>query len=669
MGVSPFMARCSRWSRLQRLMAIAALMSIAAASPCRGATRYVDGLIGVASCSTYDPTSRTCSGGNATAYASPAGAAAVVQPGDEVVIRAGSYSGQVRPVISGSAAAPIVYRSAAGESVTLTSSSSPATIVLDHVSYITIEGLTVENSRWLEALGAHHNLIRNNRFLHTPSTGTTGNVRFISSDYNRIIGNVLDDGNDNLLLIDSDHNLVEGNTITEGGHSVFSIRCANFNVIRRNFFANSQQKIGEIYDCGTDTTAVPNAFDATKHNVIEENTFADATTYYSTSGGNGIQYAGQDGIIRRNVFYHNNVGIGMQVYSDEALYNNSNRVYHNVFYDNDCAGLSVRGNSLDNRYINNILYKNKGVSGDCFGVGPAQVLYRTPITEFYFTHNNILNGVAGEAVVQEEFGTGHTLAGFEADYPTLFSDNREVSPLFRDEVTFDFRLQVGSPMVDAGVFLTKTAATGTGNTLTVEDARYFCDGYGIEGLAGDVIQLEGQHVTATIVAIDYASRVLTLDRALTWSAGQGVSLVYAGLAPDIGAFEVGASPGATLFYLLTPCRVLDTRVSAGEDAAAPVLAANTRRVFTVTGKCGVPTDASAIAANLTVVGATATGDLRVIGGHLPSTTTSALSIPLTRARANNGIVQLATNGSGTIAAINASSGTVHFVLDVSGYFR
>jgi hypothetical protein len=37
-------------------------------------------------------------------------------------------------------------------------------------------------------------------------------------------------------------------------------------------------------------------------------------------------------------------------------------------------------------------------------------------------------------------------------------------------------------------------------------------------------------------------------------------------------------------------------------------------------------------------------------------------------RANNAVVQLATNG-GTINVHNTSAGTVHFVLDVSGYFQ
>jgi hypothetical protein len=124
---------------------------------------------------------------------------------------------------------------------------------------------------------------------------------------------------------------------------------------------------------------------------------------------------------------------------------------------------------------------------------------------------------------------------------------------------------------------------------------------------------------------------------------------------------------ATLFPI-TPCRVLDTR-NANGPLGGPVLAAGSRRVFGVAGKCGVPTGAKVIVSNLTVVGAGAQGELKVIGGHLTATTTSSLSFSPSRARANNAIVQLATDGSGTISVINNSAGTVHFILDVNGYFQ
>ncbi len=38
-------------------------------------------------------------------------------------------------------------------------------------------------------------------------------------------------------------------------------------------------------------------------------------------------------------------------------------------------------------------------------------------------------------------------------------------------------------------------------------------------------------------------------------------------------------------------------------------------------------------------------------------------------RANYGTLELARDSSGTFSVFNASSGTVHFILDVNGYFQ
>ncbi len=504
------------------------------------ATLYVDNQLS-GDCVDYDVSARVCGGGTESAYASLNDGVAAAQPGDEVRLREGTYAEQLTVTVSGTAGAEIIIGAYDGEDVVLNGNQGPATIVLDQVAYVTLEGLTVEDARWVEATDVNHIVLRDNWFLSTPASGTTGNVRFISSDHNRIERNVLDDGNDNLLLIDSDHNLVQGNTITEGRHSVLSIRCSNYNVFRDNFMANSQQKIGEVYDCGDDTSAVPHAFDATSRNLFEHNTFAEAVTYYSTSGGNGIQYAGQDGILRRNVFYQTNVGIGMQVYDDEAAYNHDNRVYHNVFYDNHCAGLSVRSTGVANVFLNNILAGNRGVSGDCFGEGTAQVLYRNPLGEFYFEGNDFWSGQADEVVIQDEFGSGGSLGDYEASDPDLFVGNFNVDPLFVDAAAQDFTLQASSPMVDAGVFLTRTVGAGSGTTLEVLDARFFFDGFSIAGEVGDLIALQGQTETVTVVAVDLGSNTLTLSAPLTWTADQGVSQAYLGAAPDVGAYELGST--------------------------------------------------------------------------------------------------------------------------------
>ena len=123
------------------------------------------------------------------------------------------------------------------------------------------------------------------------------------------------------------------------------------------------------------------------------------------------------------------------------------------------------------------------------------------------------------------------------DTANLFGNNFTSDPLFVDADARNLRLDSGSLMIDAGAFLTRTVGAGTGTVMTVQDAGYFYDGYGISDETGDEVQLHGQTETALVVAIDYDTITLTLDRPLTWSDNQGFALKYNGSHPDVGAFE------------------------------------------------------------------------------------------------------------------------------------
>jgi hypothetical protein len=127
------------------------------------------------------------------------------------------------------------------------------------------------------------------------------------------------------------------------------------------------------------------------------------------------------------------------------------------------------------------------------------------------------------------------------------------------------------------------------------------------------------------------------------------------------------------FHELAPCRVIDTRETNG-PLGGPVLAPGVSvRTFPVTGTCGIPATAKALSVNQTVTQAAVTGFIRVYPGDLTGALipiTTSVSFPAGKTRANNGILALARDGSGTIAVENdAVGGTVHFILDVNGYFE
>jgi MYXO-CTERM domain-containing protein len=494
-----------------------------------GATLYVDGTLSKDCAGTYAPASRTCSGGTATAYADLNGGAGAAKAGDTVQIRGGTYQEQLVPSSSGAAGQPVTFKPFGKEKVTISGLGKPALYIVNR-SYITVEALTVTNVQgWGRIESCKHCVIRGNHFSKATSTGTTGGLKLVKSSYLQILNNTFEDGNDNVVVQESDHNLLAGNTFTKGRHSLLSVRCGNYNVFRSNTFNNPDQKAAEIYDCEGVSDA-PIKLDATKRNLFEWNTFvhtrAHATKHYYY---NGIQYAGQLGIVRRNVFYDNQGGaLGIQVYSDEALHNYGHRIYNNTIHDNRCYGISASNTATSSKYKetlvkNNILYKNS----DCSGAG------------------------------------GQTQIGNTTAVALSSNAITATSPKFVNAAGHDFHLLKGSPMVDKAAFLTTTVGAGKGKKMVVADAAYFFDGNGIQGLQGDLIQLEGQTSTARVLTVDLGTNTLTLDAEVTWKGGQKLALAYHGAAPDMGAFEYtpagvkldGSMPGDA---------------SAGIDVASPL---------------------------------------------------------------------------------------------------
>ncbi len=140
--------------------------------------------------------------------------------------------------------------------------------------------------------------------------------------------------------------------------------------------------------------------------------------------------------------------------------------------------------------------------------------------------------------------------------------------------------------------------------------------------------------------------------------------VPGGAFTDIGSGTCHRS--ASRFHPVTPCRAVDTRNPNG-PFGGPALVANVNRAFSLAGLCGVPSDAESVAVNLSVVSPTRSGDLRAweSGGPLP--VAQAISYTANRTRTNNAILPLAA-GSLSVRPVQ-SSGTVHLVLDVVGYFQ
>ena len=100
---------------------------------------------------------------------------------------------------------------------------------------------------------------------------------------------------------------------------------------------------------------------------------------------------------------------------------------------------------------------------------------------------------------------------------------------------------------------------------------------------------------------------------------------------------------ATKLYLVTPCRLIDTRGPNGA-AGGPILGASSVRAVVAAGNCGLPAGAAAIVVNLTAVRPPSTGYLTAYpgtGSGPPGTST--LNYKKDKVLGNNAVVRLSSD--------------------------
>ena len=238
---------------------------------------------------------------------------------------------------------------------------------------------------------------------------------------------------------------------------------------------------------------------------------------------------------------------------------------------------------------------------------------------------------------------------------------------------------------------TGAARTGTatiaGSTFTVNQAAasgvqgVFPNSGVMTGLAPVTIRGRGFLPGATVTIGGVAATIVVVVDSQTITAVTPANLQG---VVDVVVTNPGGSPMTmargfvyvpaatpTAFYTLNPCRVIDTRNASGSQGGPPLKGGGIQRVFPVAGSCQVPSDAKAVSLNVTVSDATGIGFLRIYPGDgIPSDAT-AIEFRPAKNRANNAMVFLATDGSGTFGVRNeAPAGTtVNIIVDVNGYYK
>ncbi len=134
---------------------------------------------------------------------------------------------------------------------------------------------------------------------------------------------------------------------------------------------------------------------------------------------------------------------------------------------------------------------------------------------------------------------------------------------------------------------------------------------------------------------------------------------------DINGYFVSASDVTALaFYPVAPCRLVDTRGTAG-PLGAPTLAAQQERTFPIlTGVCGVPGTAKAYSMNYTAVPKGPLAYLTTWPAGQTRPVVSTLNAPTGATTANAAVVPAGVNGDVSVYA----TGQTDLIIDINGYF-
>jgi hypothetical protein len=352
-------------------------------------------------------------------------------------------------------------------------------------------------------------------WVHHCTFGTYGECSAGGSDN----GAVFEIGYDDGLSTDAgNYNLIENNTMYNGGHHVMGVN-GNHNVIRNNYFFNYKWSRGK----GNRTLYLNGYASYSNRNLIEGNRIGYSDVPCDAWGAPGTQVSTDYNIFRKNYFFYNNLaGLQFSTTNSYGAGPNYNRVYNNTFYDN---GWQLDGGSDDqqrgqitfNNWSTSYTIKYNAIKNNLYYNAPRVYGYNVAVSGDQTFANNYNGDVSGDP----KFVNATSTLGTPSDisYPNL-------------------NLQSGSPGIDGGGALTTiNTAAGSGKTFVVADAGYFTDGWGITGVLGDEIQILGTSQRARITLVNYSTNTITVDTTLTWTEGQGISLSYAGPAPDIGAYE------------------------------------------------------------------------------------------------------------------------------------
>ena len=540
----------------------------------------------VASANTFyvSPTGNDTNSGTSLtqAWRTIAKANASLNPGDTVLISAGSYKDQIRPARSGTSdAARIIYKALGDGQVILTavgntskgSAEDVGAIALGGRGYVTVDGVNqyiraLPGATAFIALGnfnnAQYNVI-NSVFLDGTTQTVKGLCVFLfnylygtdaESKYNVLsnsyvagrIGTNTQYTEDTIhVAANAHHNLIDGNTILNARHvalnvGTFTQSVPHHNVIRNNIIRNPEHTALQLYNHGPYLNLIEGNFiSASGGKPVEPTT---------TNPGNAIEYSGSETIFRYNVVTKGGTtdsdsealgGLVLSIGGEGSRNATLNRFYSNTIVKNNGTPVGVLDFGTlpgaimgQSAYVNNFVYGASSPKG-----GNILVLYWDggQNTNDRFVRNVFGNPVGDilQKIISTKNGTMAVSAAASALRSTVdpgfatmngFPNVYDATPGFVNYTGDDFKLPEGNKYIDAGAPLTQVSSgdVSSSATLSVDDSRFFQDGMGIPNINADWIAVGSVTNIVQINSINYSSQSITLVKPITRKKGDPVWL-------------------------------------------------------------------------------------------------------------------------------------------------
>ncbi|MBB3913248.1 M10 family metallopeptidase C-terminal domain-containing protein [Rhizobium fabae] len=364
---------------------------------------------------TYYVSASSSGGGNGSAsspfHTISEAMAADLKPGDEVVVKPGTYNESINFDKDGSAAADITLRSEVPGAALIRAPAGSYTGISVNANYVTIDGFDIKGGTGdgIEANNVHHVSILNNKVHDSGESG----IQFNYSDFVKIIGNETynnaSTGWFSGISIYENRNIT-GDTSTTGYRNIVQNNISHDNVTKTGAHTDGNGIIIDDFQ-STQTDGHPNYTFKTlvDNNLVYEN------------GGKGIQVAWSDSVtVQNNTAYHNN---------------------QDPLNDGTWRGELSNAQSSNNTWVNNVAVADPSVNQNNTAVDNTSYGGYTNANTVW-ANNITYNGTAGQDSVRTDGGNA---------MPSATNGNKlGVDPKFVGAASGDFHLGSGSSAIDGG---------------------------------------------------------------------------------------------------------------------------------------------------------------------------------------------------------------------------